>query len=145
VIMPANDSLMRFGAYVKALELFDLVVADMASLTPHRQCERLASQQLASADSIAANIEEGYGRGSKKEYCQFLVISRGSARETSGRYRRLRHWLPSDVIQKRGQLCDEIIGILTSSIQKLRSQLNPAVASAPPVTLTRTRPSPRTP
>ena len=121
--MNARTKLMSFGAYTKALELFDFVVADMALLTPHRACDRLVSQQLASADSVASNIEEGYGRGSKKEYCQFLVISRGSAQETAGRYLRLRHWLSADLPAARIALCDEIIGILTASVKKLRSQL----------------------
>jgi len=121
--MNARTKLMTFGAYTKALELFDFVVADMALLAPHRECSKLAAQQLASADSIASNIEEGYGRGSKKEYCQFLVIARGSAQETAGRYLRLRHWLPADLPAVRIALCDEIIGILTASILKLRSQL----------------------
>jgi four helix bundle protein len=121
--MNARTKLLSFGAYTKALELFDLVVADMAFLSRHRECSQLAAQQLASADSIAANIEEGYGRGSKKEYCQFLVIARGSAQETAGRYLRLRHWLPAGLPDTRIALCDEVIGILTASIQKLRSQL----------------------
>lgn len=121
--MPANDKLMRFGAYTKALELFDLVVADMALLARHRACERLVAQQLASADSVAANIEEGYGRGTKREYCQFLIISRGSAQETAGRYRRLGHWLPRETVDQRVALCDEIIGILTATISRLRLQL----------------------
>ena len=114
---------MDFGAYSKALELFDFVVADMALLCGVRACDRLVAQQLASADSIPSNIEEGYGRGTKKEYCQFLIISRGSAQETAGRYLRLRHWLPADLPATRIALCDEIIGILTASIKKLRAQL----------------------
>ena len=124
--MNSRDNLLKFGAYTKALELFDFVVADMTLLAPHRICERLVSQQLTSADSVASNIEEGYGRGTKKEYCQFLVISRGSAQETAGRYRRLRHWLPDDLVAQRIALCDEIIGILTASIKSLRLQLAPA-------------------
>lgn len=121
--MSAHDNLLKFGAYTKALELFDSVVTDLVYLRPHRECADLAAQQLASADSVAANIEEEYGRGSKKEYCQFLVISRGSVQETAGRYRRLRHWIPLAIIAQRVALCDEIIGILTASIQKLRSQI----------------------
>ncbi len=121
--MNARTKLMNYGAYTKALELFDFVVADMALLSGVRSCERLLAQQLASADSIPSNIEEGYGRGTKKEYCQFLVISRGSAQETAGRYLRLRHWLPAGLPETRIALCDEIIGILTASILKLRSQL----------------------
>lgn len=121
--MNARAKLMTFGAYSKALELFDFVVADLAVLSRHRECSHLIAQQLDSADSIAANIEEGYGRGSKKEYCQFLVIARGSTQETAGRYLRLRHWLPAGLPETRIALCDEIIGILTASILKLRSQL----------------------
>ena len=121
--MHSRDNLLKFGAYTKAQDLFDFVAADMALLSSHRVCDRLAAQQLASADSIAANIEEGYGRGSKREYCQFLVISRGSAQETAGRYHRLRHWLPKELVSQRVALCDDIIGILTATISKLRLQL----------------------
>jgi len=59
---------------------------------------RLVAQQIASADSIASNIEEGYGRGSKKDYSHFLIIARGSAQETLGQYERLKHWLDPQAI-----------------------------------------------
>lgn len=118
----SQQKLEQFGAYRKALELFDLVVEDMTGLRDIPECWRLIGQQVASADSICANMEEGYGRGSSREFAQFLVISRGSARETSGRYRRFKHWLPEDLIQKRVALCDEIVGILTASIDKLRKR-----------------------
>jgi len=121
--MNARDNLLKFGAYAKALELFDFVVVDMALMAGRRECDRLVAQQIASADSVASNIEEGYGRGSKREYAQFLVIARGSAQETAGRYQRLSHWLPADVIATRIALCDDIIGILTASIKRLRIQL----------------------
>jgi four helix bundle protein len=91
--------LESFGAYQKARQLFDLVV-----------------------DSICANIEEGYGRLSRIEYVRFLDIARGSARETRGRYERLKHWLPDKVIQERIKLLDEIIGILTRSIGTMRKK-----------------------
>ncbi len=120
--MQSNENLMKFGAYRKALELFDLVVTDLAPLTSQPALSRLVGQQLASADSIAANIEEGYGRGSSREYTQYLVIARGSAQETAGRYGRLRHWLPQSVIESRTTLCHEIIGILTATISTLRSR-----------------------
>ena len=121
--MANRENLKKFGAYTKALELFDFVVTDMAALSSRRECERLVSQQLASADSVASNIEEGYGRGTKRDYAHFLVIARGSAQETAGRYHRLRHWLSDELVTERIALCDEIIGILTASIAKLRSQL----------------------
>jgi len=85
---------------------------------------RLVSQQIASADSIGSNIEEGYGRRTRKDYTHFLVIARGSATETRGRYeQRFKHWLPADIISSRVQLCEEIIAILSASIITLRSDL----------------------
>jgi len=41
----------------------------------------LSDQMRRSATSIPINIAEGYGRGSRKEYCQFVKIARGSAAE----------------------------------------------------------------
>lgn len=117
-----QDSLERFGAYNKSMELFDLFVSDMDKLQEKPQCHRLISQQVASSDSICANIEEGYGRESSKEYIQFLRIARGSARETRGRYVRMKHWLPQPIIEDRIRRCDEIISILNATINTLRKQ-----------------------
>jgi len=120
--MARDDSLHQFGAYRKACELFDLVVTDLMVLARQPLCARLAAQQIASADSIAANIEEGYGRESRREYVHFLVIARGSATETRGRYeQRLKHWLLPETIGARVTLCEEIIAILSASIRRLRS------------------------
>jgi four helix bundle protein len=112
--------LEQFGAYEKARILFDLVVTDMQGLKADSRCFRLIAQQVGNADSICANIEEGYGRLSRTEYVRFLDIVRGSARETRGRYERMGIWLNQDVIQKRLALLDEIIGILTRSIASMR-------------------------
>ena len=95
----------------------------IAELPPEAPCQTMVAQQIASADSIASNIEEGFGRGSKKEFAQFLFIARGSAQEAAGRYQRLRHWLPADVIIARVALCGEIIAILTATISTLRAQM----------------------
>ena len=119
--MAQDDSLHQFGAYRKACELFDLAVADMTPLAQNQLCIRLVSQQIASADSISSNIEEGYGRRSRADYARFLVIARGSATETRGRYeQRFKHWLSSETITACVALCDEIIAILSSTIRTLR-------------------------
>jgi four helix bundle protein len=79
----SSGNLNQFVAYQKAQQLFDLVVADVT-----RYLAGLVSQQLASADSVCSNIEEGYGRQSTVEYRRFLIIARGSLIETQGRYLR---------------------------------------------------------
>ena len=78
----SNRELGEFGAHRKAVELLDSVVADIAPLASRLGLGKPVAQQLASADSVAANIEEGFGRGSKKDYAHFLVMARGSAQET---------------------------------------------------------------
>lgn len=115
-----NEGLHNFVAYQRSLELFDLVVSDMDSLRGDPRCYRLVSQQIGSADSICSNIEEGYGRLSRVEYIRFLDIARGSARETQGRYGRLKHWLSEEVVTRRGRLAGEVIAILTKSINTMR-------------------------
>jgi four helix bundle protein len=116
----SQHGLEQFGAYQKARELFDLVVRDREGLKADPRCFRLIAQQVASADSICANIEEGYGRQSRVEYVRFLDLAHGSARETQGRYERMKHWLAQDVISEWVKLIDEIIGVLTSSIVRTR-------------------------
>ncbi len=103
------NNLENFGAYRKANDMFTHVMNDMQKLRADFTLGRLVSQQLASADSIAANIEEGYGRGSTREYIQFLIYARGSAQETRGRYGRMRHWLTESIVEARQHDLDEIL------------------------------------
>ncbi len=118
----SSESLENFKAYTLAMELFDFVVEDMSKIADKRTMDRLISQQLGSADSIAANIEEGYGRETTKEYIRFLVIARGSARETRGRYIRLRRWFNEELVKERTALCDHIIAVLTKAIVQLKKR-----------------------
>lgn len=110
-----------FGPHKDAVKLFDFVVLDMDVLRKDSRCYRLVGQQVGSADSICANIEEGFGRLSRTEFIRFLDIARGSARETLGRYKRLKYWLPAEVIETRVMVADSIIARLTTSINTLRA------------------------
>ena len=118
----SQRSLEEFGAYQKARALFDLVVADMKLVQLEPLCFKLVSQQIGGADSICANLEEGHGRLSRAEYVRFLDFARGSPRETRGRYIRMACWLGDALVQQRVTLADEIIGILTATIERLRAQ-----------------------
>ncbi len=120
----SQRSLDEFWAYRKANELFRLVVDDMRLVQKDPLCFKLVSQQVGSADSICANIEEGHGRLSRPEYIRFPDFARGSACETRGRYLRMHPFL-GDVVQQRAAMPDEIIGILTSTIECLRAEPSP--------------------
>jgi four helix bundle protein len=117
----SKDRLDDYGAYRKAVELFDRVVEDMEGLVRNPLCVRLIGQQVAAADSIGANIDEGYGRGSRKEFAQFLLFARGSAREVRGRYQRMHRWFSAEIIEARAALASEIIAILTKTVRTLRT------------------------
>jgi four helix bundle protein len=114
-----DDSLWNFETYRKALFLSDLAWIDCDDLVNDSRGRAIAWQLLDSAGSIAANIEEGYGRGFGKDYARFLRIALGSARETRGWYYRGRQLLDPHVIMHRMRLLDEIIsGLVTVSNQQ---------------------------
>jgi len=117
----SRNRIEDFGPYQDSLKLFDYVVEDMAVLQKDPRCYRLIGQQIGSADSICANMAEGFGRISRTEYIRFLDFSRGSARETLDRYKRLKHWLPKEMIDARIQLADGIIARLTTTIKTLKA------------------------
>ena len=57
-----------------------------------------ADQIVRAAESIAANIAEGYGRGVNRDCLRFLAMARGSTNELEGRLRMAKsaRRLPSD-------------------------------------------------
>lgn len=113
------ESLENFIAYPLAMKVFNLVPEELADLAKIPALERRASRQLANADSIAANIEEGHGRKTTKGFIRFPVIARGSARETQGRYMRMRRWFDSALDEERTNRCAPIIAILTQTMTSL--------------------------
>jgi four helix bundle protein len=75
----------------------------------------VAPQLIRAADSIGANIAEGSGRGSDKDYIRFLRISRGSLYET-------KHWLR--LAFARGLLSAEETDQLKRVVDELTPKLN---------------------
>ncbi len=63
---------------------FDLSinVFKLTSTLPKSEDYALTSQLRRSANSISANISEGFGRNSNRNKIQFYIIARGSAFET---------------------------------------------------------------
>lgn len=126
------DPVWKFLAYPKSLWLFDLVWRDCEKLKVNLQGKALISQLIRSADSISANIDEGYGRGIEhKEYAYYLRVALGSARETRSRYFKARHCLSEEVIRHRISLCNEIISLLVTAIKNHRDHLKRLKLSKP--------------
>ena len=111
------DALWQFATYQQALFLADLAWFDCATLQNDFRGKAIAAQLIRSAGSIAANIEEGYGRGFGKDYARFLSIALGSARETRGWYYRSRFVLSESVVQHRTTLLNKIISGLVTAIR----------------------------
>jgi len=112
-----------FLVYQKAMELFHAFIEeDLPILQRTLVGRELARQQVRSLDSVCSNMEEGYGRKAGKELKRFFVISRGSAGESKGRYKRCRKFLSEEVIRRRVGQLDEILVMLHSLISKLRDR-----------------------
>jgi four helix bundle protein len=120
-----DDPLLRYPAYVKALDYYDHVMEDTDLLLHDPRAETIAKQIIRSAGSISANFEEDYGQGTTPEFVHSLRISNGEARETKGWYRRAKRFLPAELIECRMKESDEVIALISSMIKSLKSKAKP--------------------
>lgn len=93
----------------------------------------LTSQIRRAATSIAANIAEGWGRGSRREYIQFLTIARGSLLEVETHLIISRNlgFLKSDDLVKMSEPLRDIGKMLNRLIAVLRVPKARGAASNP--------------
>jgi four helix bundle protein len=115
-----DDPLLRYPAYVKALEFYDHVLEDTDLLIRDPRGEIIAKQMVRSSGSISANFEEGYGQGTTPEFLHALRIANGEARETKGWYRRAKRFLPQNLIERRMDEADQVIALFSSMIGSLK-------------------------
>jgi four helix bundle protein len=73
-----NRGYMKLEAWQRGMDLFVMAFRLSAAVSDLK----LKSQFRDAAQSISANIAEGYGRRSLPEYLQFLYIAKGSLAET---------------------------------------------------------------
>ncbi|MFZ0917246.1 MAG: four helix bundle protein [Candidatus Udaeobacter sp.] len=78
-----NRGYMKLIVWQKSIELFDLVRATV--FTENKIDFKPRSQVADAAQSVYANVSEGYGRRSLNEYIQFLYYALGSLAETMTR------------------------------------------------------------
>jgi four helix bundle protein len=117
----------------KAHEL-TLAVFGITERFPRLDLFGIVSQVRRSSTSVAANIAEGFGRGTTKELLRCLAISRGELEET--RYflllsRDLRR-LSNEEFELMNELCDSVGRLLNALATSLRKRL--VAVHQPPIT-----------
>jgi four helix bundle protein len=105
----------------RAIEL-SLAIYRLTASFPREELYGLTNQMRRASVSIASNIAEGYGRGTKGEYRQFLSIARGSNLELQTQLvitKELR-FASHESIQTVEGLTIEIDKMLNTMLKKLR-------------------------
>jgi four helix bundle protein len=105
--------------YKLAEEIADLVW-EIISKWDYFAKDTIGKQLVNSADSIGANLAEGYGRGSHADNRRFARISRGSLFE-------VKHWLRR--AYKRNLLSEQEVSILQELVKELTPKLSAYINS----------------
>jgi four helix bundle protein len=114
-------SYQDLAIWKKAMELV-VQVYHLTRHFPREEMHGLTSQMRRAAVSIPTNIAEGWGRGSRKEYIQFLRIARGSLLEleTLLAISRSLRYLSQEDMQTTLALVEEISRMLSGLIASLK-------------------------
>ena len=101
----------------KAVELARLVYVIVKKF-PSEERYALADQLRRAATSVSANIAEGNGRASNKDYAHFLAIARGSLYETITQLELAKTFGYIDEFDEVETLAAEVGRILTALLRK---------------------------
>jgi len=107
--------------YQRALDFAIAAINIIDGIETPRKHYRLIEQLESSCTSVALNIAEGKGRYSKKEFKQFLYISRGSLYEsiTMLKIFRRKNWINESTFDSLFTEADEINRMLSGLIGSL--------------------------
>jgi four helix bundle protein len=120
---------MKFGyedldVWNKAVEFAVEVIELVENVSTDRKHYRLLEQVESSSASISMNIAEGKGRFSKKEFVQYLYISRGSLYETMTLLEifRRKKWISVESYSKIEKHAKEIASMLKGLINSISNK-----------------------
>ena len=124
--MTGEDRMIAFEdllVWQKSIAFAETVIKTIDLFEAPRKHFRIIEQLESAAISVSANIAEGKGRYSKKEFIHYLYISRGSLFETISLLIlicRLR-WIEQNTLSKLKSAGEEIAKMLNSLIKSLKS------------------------
>ena len=108
----------------KASDLLKLSVGDIELFENEKRTgyKQIGNQLFRSVSSVSANIAEGFGKRSRKEFAQACVISRGEIDESRNWYFQCKNigLLSGDVVEQRNTSLIEMRKMITSFISKLK-------------------------
>jgi four helix bundle protein len=105
--------------------LFTLKVYEASKIFPKDEMYSLTNQLRRAASSIPANIAEGCGKNSQREFAQFLNVALGSANESEYFLILAKdlHHLTNEKFLELTNSINEIKAMLISMIGKVRSEI----------------------
>jgi len=106
----------------KSIDFAEAVILTIDEIDDNRKHYRLIEQIESSAVSVSANIAEGKGRYSVKDFVRFLYIARGSLFESISRLiiaHRLR-WIGEEKLVQLKSSGEEIAKMLNSLIKSIK-------------------------
>lgn len=106
------------SSYKMATTLSDLIYSTVTKW-PWFDKQTTGTQLVRAADSIAANIAEGFGRYHKKDKIKFYYNARGSTFEVA-------HWIQTAI--KRKLIRSDTHGRFLSLLQALPKEINTLIA-----------------
>jgi four helix bundle protein len=119
-----NRGYQKLRVWQDSISLFTLILEHFKGFS--FEFKKIASQQMAAADSIHRNIAEGYCRRSIREYVQYLYVALASLGETvSGLFAsKAGNLISQEQFERLDSLCYKLENELIKLIKSLEEKKN---------------------